>query len=348
MAMRHVGVGMRMLLRVWLGAVAIALLAAVPARAAESVRAGVIGLIADAGIYVAVEKGYYRDAGLDVKLEPFATSVKMLPVLSAGQLDIATGGVAASLFNGVARGLPILVVADKGSTSPGFGTNAFLIAKGAWDKGEVRGVQDLKGKPIGLLGPGALSEYQWARLLETKGLTLNDVQPKYMPFPDIVTALGTGSLAAGMCSEPLCSSGIKRGAAVKLIEWDEVQLYHQAGVIFYNVDFARTRPDVAKAFMVGYVRGIRFYHDALREGGEKKEDLIRILIKHTNAKQRDVYDDVRWAGLNPDGAAYTQSVADQQQFFAKLGRVEKTVPIEKLVDNSFAEYAVKVLGPFRR
>jgi len=169
-----------------------------------------------------------------------------------------------------------------------------------------------------------------------------------MPFPDIVTALGTGSLAAGMCSEPLCSSGIKRGAAVKLIEWDEVQLYHQAGVIFYNVDFARTRPDVAKAFMVGYVRGIRFYHDALREGGEKKEDLIRILIKHTNAKQRDVYDDVRWAGLNPDGAAYTQSVADQQQFFAKLGRVEKTVPIEKLVDNSFAEYAVKVLGPFRR
>ncbi len=92
--------------RVWLGAAAIALLAAVPARAAEAIRIGVIGLIADAGIYVAVEKGYYREAGLDVKLEPFATSVKMLPVLSAGQLDVATGGVAARLFNGVARGPP--------------------------------------------------------------------------------------------------------------------------------------------------------------------------------------------------------------------------------------------------
>lgn len=319
-----------------------------PARAAETVRVGVIGLIADAGIYVAAEKGYFREAGLDVKLEPFATSVKMLPVLSAGQLDVATGGVAASLFNGVARGLPILVVADKGSTAPGFGTNAFLIAKGAWDRGEVRAAKDLKGKPIGLLGPGALSEYQWARLLEKDGLTLNDVQPKYMPFPDIATALGTGSLAGGICSEPLCSAAVRRGAAVKLLEWDAVQLYHQAGVIFYNVDFARRRPEVARAFMVGYVRGIRFYHDALREGGDKKADLIGILIKHTNAKDRAVYEDVRWAGLNPDGAAYTQSVADQQQFFVKLGRVEKPVPIEKLVDNSFAEHAVRTLGPYRR
>ena len=329
--------------------VAVGLLeAAAPVRAAEPVRVGVIGLIADAGIYVAAEKGYFRDAGVDVKLEPFATSVKMLPVLANGQLDVATGGVAASLFNAVAQGMPILVVADKGSTSPGFGTNAFLLAKGAWDRGEVRGVKDLKGKPVGLLGPGALSEYQWARLLERDGLSLDDVQAKYLSFPNIVTALGTGSLAAGICSEPLCSYAVRKGSAVKLIEWDQVQLNNQAGVLFYNVDFTRKRREDARNFMVAYVRGIRFFHDALRDGGEKREELIRVLIKHTTAKDPDVYADVRWPGLNANGAALTQSIADQQQFFVKMGRVEKPVPIEKLVDNSFAEYAVKVLGPYRR
>ncbi len=327
---------------------ALAAAAPAPARAGEPLRVGVIGLIADAGIYIAVEKGYFRDAGLDVKLEPFATSVKMLPVLSNGQLDVATGGIAASLFNGVAQGLPILVVADKGSTAPGFGTNVLLVAKGAWDRGEVRSIKDLKGKPVGILGPGALSEYQLARYLEREGLALHDVQTKYMSFPNAITALSTGALAAAISSEPLATYGVRQGAAVKFLEWHHVQLHHQAGVIFYNVDFARKRPEAAKGFMVEYVRGIRFYHDALREGGEKKEELIRILTKHTNAKERDVYNEATWSGLNPDGAALTQSIADQQQFFVKMGRVEKAVPIEKLVDNSFAEHAVKVLGPYRR
>ena len=333
------------------GALAVALamvLGAGAARAGESVRVGVIGLIADAGIYIGAEKGYFWDSGLELRLEPFSSSVKMLPVLSNGQLDVATGGIAASLFNGVAQGLPILVVADKGSTAPDFSTNVLLVAKAAWDRGEVRSIKDLKGRAVGILGAGALSEYQLARYLERESLTLDDVQTKYMSFPNAVTALGTGGLAAAISSEPIATHGVRNGAAVKFLEWNRVQLNHQAGVIFYHVDFARKRPEAAKSFMVGYVRGIRFYHDALREGGEKKEELIRILSKHTSAKERDVYNETTWSGLNPDGAALTQSIADQQHFFVKMGRVEKPVPIEKLVDNSFAEQAVKALGPYRR
>ena len=134
---------------------------------------------------------------------------------------------------------------------------------------------------------------------------------------------------------------------MKFLEWHKVQPHHQAGVIFYNTDFARRRAEVARSFLVAYVRGIRFYHDALRAGGEQKEELIRILMAHTEAKERDVYNEATWPGLRPDGAAITQSIADQQQFFVKMGRVEKLVSTEKLVDNSFAEHAVKVLGPYR-
>src|SRR3990172_1973215 len=202
-------------------------------QAAESVRIGVIGLLADAGIFVAIEKGYFREAGIDLKVEPFNTSVKMLPALSTGELEVATGGVAATLFNGIARGLPIIAVADKGSQVKGMGTNAVLLSKAAADRGEVRSVRDLRGKAIALLGPGALSEYQWAVVLGREGLTLNDVQPKYMSFPDMTTALGTGAVVAGMSSEPNVTIGVKRGAAVKWISWADVQPGHQAGVIFY-------------------------------------------------------------------------------------------------------------------
>ncbi len=57
---------------------------------------------------------------------------------------------------------------------------------------------------------------------------------------------------------------------------------------------------------------------------------------------------IAWPGQGYPEATLTQSVADQQQFFVKMGRVERPGPIEKLVDNSFAEHAVKVLGPCRR
>ncbi len=330
-------------------AISLAVILGIGAVHAQPLRIGVIGIVPDAGIFIALEKGYFREAGLDVKLEPFISSVKMLPALSAGELEIATGGVAASLFNGIARGLPMIAVADKGSNIVGFGTNAVLLSKSASDRGEVRSVRDLRGKAIAVLGgPGALSEYQWARVLEREGLTLKDVETKYMSFPDMITALGTGAIVAGMSSEPNVTLAVKKGIALKWISWAEVQPNHQAGVIFYNVDFARKRAEAARGFMVAYVRGIRAYYDALREGGEKKGELVRIIIKYTNLKDPEVYRDIEWPNLNPDGAVIVKSVADQQDFFVKMGRVEKPVPIEKVVDNSFADYAVKVLGPYRR
>jgi len=80
----------------------------------------------------------------------------------------------------------------------------------------------------------------------------------------------------------------------------------------------------------------------------QKAELVRIMIKHTNLKDPEVYRDIEWSNLNPDGAVIVKSVADQQDFFVKMGRVEKPVPIEKVVDNSFADHAAKVLGPYRR
>jgi len=336
----------RLVVSAWLAGVLS--LGGAAAHAADTVRIGVIGLLADAGIFIAVEKGYFREAGIDLRIEPFNTSVKMLPALSTGELNVATGGIAASLFNGIARGLPIIAVGDKGSQVKGMGTNAVVLSKTAADRGEVRNIRDLRGKAIGVQGPGALSEYQWAVVLAREGLTLNDVQPKYMSFPEMTTALGTGAIVAGMSSEPNVTLAVKRGSAVKWFSWADVQPGNQAGVIFYNVDFARKRPDAARNFMVAYVRGIRAMHDALREGGAKKEELVGIMMKHTQLKDPEIYRDIEWGYLNPDGAVYTKSVAEQQDFFVKAGRVEKPVPMEKVVDNSFADHAAKILGPYRR
>src|SRR5581483_6555881 len=97
--------------------------AVVPA-AQATVRVGMIGTISDSGALIGMEKGYYREEGIDVQVERFDTGPAQIAPLAAGQLDVASPTADPSTFNAAARGIPLRVVADKGSVPPGFGFNA--------------------------------------------------------------------------------------------------------------------------------------------------------------------------------------------------------------------------------
>src|SRR5579864_6864013 len=82
----------------------------------DKVTIGVVGNTADGGIFVAQDRGYFKAEGIDLEITRFQTLVDMVPPLTAGDLQIASGALAASLFNAAARGLTLHVVADKGQT----------------------------------------------------------------------------------------------------------------------------------------------------------------------------------------------------------------------------------------
>ena len=70
--------------------------------------------ISNAGIYIAIEKGYFREAGIRNELIEFASAAKTLPALTAGELDVSAGSPSAGLFNAIAQGGPFRIVAYKG------------------------------------------------------------------------------------------------------------------------------------------------------------------------------------------------------------------------------------------
>ena len=102
-----------------------AVIAAAPllVRAAEAVnvRVGIAQASSDVGLYLAEKKGYFKAEGLNVTFVPFDSGARMVAPLGAGQLDVGAGSAAAGFYNAVARGIPIKIVADKGSTPPGYG-----------------------------------------------------------------------------------------------------------------------------------------------------------------------------------------------------------------------------------
>jgi len=98
--------------------------------------------------------------------------------------------------------------------------------------------------------------------------------------------------------------------------------------------------------MVAYVRGLRDYNDAFR-GGRDKAEVIAILGKTTGITDPAIYDQIVLPGLNPDGAAFKDSVAEDQQWFLRLGLQNAPVDIDQLVDNQFVDYALQQLGRYQ-
>ncbi|MDB5962804.1 MAG: transporter substrate-binding protein [Massilia sp.] len=331
-------------------AVVCAIGAGVPmtAYAADTVRVGLNGNISDAPFYIAARKGFFKEQGLDVQLVPFDAGPKMIAPLGVGQLDVAAGASSAGLFNAAARNINIKIVADKGSQPPGYNYVPILVRKALVDSGKVKSYKDLKGLKIAEAGEGSAIGSILNEAAKQGGFTYKQLDHVYMGYPQHVAALANGAVDGAVTSEPAASQAVASGVAVRFSD-DKLYPYHQAGVVLYGGDFITKRPEVAKKFMVAYIKAVRVYNDALKGGrfaGPAAKEVIDIMVQDSNLKNRDIYTQVVPNGLNPDGKVNMDSLKKDFQFFQEQGFLKGNSSPATLVDNSFADAALKVLGPY--
>src|SRR5262245_58671353 len=125
------------------GAYAAAALATTGAAQAARVRLGELGILSGSGYYLAIENGYFAEQGIEIEPTRFNTTAEMTAPLAAGQLDVGTGATSAGLFNAMARGLDLRIVADHGYSAPGRPVNALVVRRDLVDGGEFRSAADL-------------------------------------------------------------------------------------------------------------------------------------------------------------------------------------------------------------
>jgi NitT/TauT family transport system substrate-binding protein len=337
---------------------ALALLAAVPfgplsatgAAVAQTVMVGAASTVSDAPIYIADRKGFFRAEGLDVKVTNFRSASDMVAPLGAGQLDAGAGSAGAALYNAVARGIKIKIVADKASSPPGYGATKILIRKDLTDSGRFKTLADLKGLRFAMNAPGVSNTSTLNTLLKSAGLKYSDVETVDLPFPDHVVALKNKSVEASASVEPGPAIAVRNGDAVVLKSDDEILPHHQIAVLLYSEDFARKRRDDAVRFMRAYIRAVRFYNGALRNGrleGANADEVIAILSEATPIKARAIYQAITPTGMNPDGHVNKDSLAYDLAFYREQGLIKGTINLDDVLDASFVEAVLKELGPYR-
>ena len=311
---------------------------------------GTANAASDIGFFLGVKKGWYRDEGIELTTTPFRSAADMVAPMGSGQLDVGGGSVSAGFYNAFARGIKLRVVADKASSQPGYGVNKCVIAKAHVDSGRFRTMADLKGMRIAMNGPGNSGWGSLLGYLNAGGLDFKDVSTIDLAYPNHAPALQSLSVDAGVTTEPAATLAVLNGYAVVVKTDDEARPRHAIAQLLYSEKMAGDA-GLGKRFMKAYLRSIRYYFGAFRDGklaGPNAEEIISVLTESTPIKDPEVYRAITPNGVDPDGRVDIATMREDQDIYRRLGWMESATTVEQVVDMSFVEAALKEIGPYKR
>jgi NitT/TauT family transport system substrate-binding protein len=318
--------------------------------AADKVVVGVIGSVGDAPFYLAADKGYFTEEGIEPVLQPMGSLAQQIAPLSSGSIDVACGAISAGLYNAISRDIPMKVVADKGRNAPGYAYNSILVRKDLIDSGAVKTLADMKGRTLATIGVGSADMSSINEAMRTVGLSYDDIKQTALTLPNHLVAQQNKAIDATLTPEPMATIIVERGFAVPLTSVDKIYPNQQQSVIVYGNAFIKDRRDVAQRFMNAYLKGVRAYMDGLKDGkiaGKNADEVIASVVKNTPTKDAELLRRIHPVVISPDGAVNVASVKKDWEFLRSKNLIQSASPPEDIIDMSFAEAAVKKLGPYK-
>ncbi|PXY18911.1 ABC transporter substrate-binding protein [Prauserella muralis] len=310
------------------------------------VRIGSEKVTSDAGIFLADHLGYFKEAGIKVEYVRLKDAPAITNALATGNLEVAGASLAPGIFTAAQRDIDLRVVGDKQSIRPGVSATRFAV-KPEFDRGDIgRTLEALRGKRVAVHSKLSIQMFMLSNLLRQHGMSLKDFQITPVHSPDQVSAFQGGSIDAAVMLEPYYTQGVEAGIvkpASDLTEGTPPEGETLTGLL-YGKRMLEERK-LGTAFMNAYVRGVRAYNDAIFHG--KNRDKVVEIIATEADMPVDLIKKTSPVGLDPDQRLDPSYIGRLQDFYISQGELDQPVDVNRLVDTSFAEAAVKQLGQYQ-
>src|SRR4051812_33508203 len=174
----------------------------------SKVRVGVIGLTCEAPIFVAYEKGFFKDEGVDVELVKSDWKT-FSDALSLGKLDV-THTLVMFILKPIEQGSDLKITA---------GVHKGCLRIQAGTKTPLKSVADLKGKRIGIPNMGSPPHMFASRVLAANGMDpAKDVTWRTFPPQEQALALDKGEIDAVATSEPIGTMLLKNDKVRNVVD----------------------------------------------------------------------------------------------------------------------------------
>jgi len=148
-------------------------------------------------------------------------------------------------------------------------------------------------------------------------------------------------------AEPTATLTSSTGAATRVLDADSWYPNQQIAALFFGTSFLRAHRDLGEKFVRGYLRAVRYYHDALRNGrlaGPASADVIRILAQSSMIHDAAVLRAITPNGVDVNGKVNLDSMRADLKFYQAQGLIEGQLDVENTIDSVFITDAVKSAG----
>ena len=327
----------------------LALAANVAARAEEPLKAkiGVLRLSSSAPVFIAQDKGYFRDAGLDIELKFFDAAQPIAVATTSGDVDFGITAFTAGLYNLAGKGT-LKVIGGMSREKAGYPLIGYFASNNAYAAG-LKTPKDLAGKRVAMTQVGSSFHYSLGLLADKYGFKLADV--KIVPLqamPATMEALKGKQVDAILVPQPFPGAAEAQGFG-KILAWAGDLYPWQIATVFYSDKLAADRAR-AVAFMKGYVKASRYYFDAAlvqKDGhavhGANYDEVVEITAKYTGARPEIIK--LGFPFQDRNGRLLVPDIERQMSWWTANGFMKKTLPLKAVVDTSFVEEAVRALRP---
>ena len=275
--------------------------------------------MAQIAFYAGIDRGYYKQEGLDVELVLMRAPVANLSLIS-GDVNFST--VPAAALNAALRGAPLRVI-----YSTFYRPMHWLYAKP-----QIRNIQDLRDKRIGVDGRGGAMEMLVREILDKNGIK-NEKSTLLLALgvqSNRFTALESGVVDATILTFPLNFTAQAAGfrQLVSFLEQDDmVQL---AGTLVVREPVSDA--SLVEKFLRGTLKGLLF---ARAHRAETAAILAR-RIKITNEVALSIYDLAR-PGMSTDGTVRDDLQKKVLDETVELVGLKQSPPIQKFFDFSMVK-----------
>lgn len=306
----------------------------------KKIKVGASPVLTTAGVFLAQEKGYFKEEGLDVEISILKSSGgQMTLLLSKGDLDVGAGNLTAGLYNAINEGLDFKIVADKGHVNKDIDSVALIIRKDLVDSGKYKELKDLKGLKIALTSiDGSSQQIVMDEILKKAGLQSKDIEYVKLSYPESNVALKAKVIDGVIQLDPYLTMALTGGYGSLVMPSNQVLTSQQSGAIFYSPQFMKNNPIEAVKFMKAYLKGVRLYNSALKDQTTMLE-VVDLLKKHIKIEDENLWLKLKPVGLKNNGSIDKKSIRSDLKWYNKNGYLSK-IPEEKdYLNTEFAKKA---------
>jgi NitT/TauT family transport system substrate-binding protein len=316
--------------------------ASVIARAEEPIKAtiGVLRLSSSAPVFIAQDKGYFRDAGLDIELKFFDAAQPIAVAVTAGDIDFGVTAFTAGLYNLAGKGT-LKVIGGMSREKAGYPLIGYFASPQAYDAG-LKSPKDLAGKRVAVTQIGSSFHYSLGLLADKYGFKLSDV--RIVPLQSLsnaAAALKGGTVDAALLPVSTARKLMDDGGA-KLLGWVGDETPWQLGAVFASPKTLQNKALVMKV-LASLDRADREYHDvilaAVHDGrvpiDDKTKPLLEIIAKYTNLPVEQVVGNCAY--IDRDGKLDVKNVDNQIKWLQAQGFVDKGFDAGAIIDKTYVK-----------